>query len=85
MPAFKDGRAPVTHNQRRCELELNEKKRLFVRTGSALRGYVPGTKSCISKALYKPCSLGFPMGEVEWKRCREGGEYKLLKELHSWA
>lgn len=80
-----DTRLYVEMNTKTGELVLKEKKRLFIRTGSALRGYESGKKSYISKALYKPCSLGFPVAIVEWKRVRSEGRDVLLKDLHVWA
>ena len=78
-------RLHVEENVRTGELELKEKVRLMIRTGSALRGYEAGKKSYISKALYKPCSLGFPMATIEWKRVSTHGGRQLVKEVHGWA
>ena len=80
-----DTRLYVEQNRKTGELELKEKVRCFVRTGSAMRGYEPGKKSYVSRGLYKPCSLGFPRVEVEWKRVKEHGAQTLVKSLHSWA
>lgn len=85
LGSIPDTRLYVDNNHKTGAVELKEKKRLFIRTGSALRGYEPGKKSYISKALYKPCSLGFPMAIVEWRRVRVGGVDNMVKELHGWA
>lgn len=67
------------------ELVVKEKVRYYVRTGSSLRGYEAGTKSYISKAMYKPCALGFPVVTAEWKRSTATGHDIISKEIHCWS
>ena len=85
LGAIPDTRLKVVYNHKTKKSELKEVKRLFIRTGSSLRGYVPGKRSYISKALYKPCSMGFPQAIVSWKRKQECGMSTLVKEMHSFV
>jgi len=79
-----DTRLYVDFNARTGQLDIKEKVRYYVRSGSALRGYEAGKKSYISKALYKPCSLGFPIVTAEWKRLHTGCD-RIVKTIHCWS
>jgi len=85
LGSIPDTRLEVVYNNKSKQSELKMVKRLFIRTGSSLRGYVPGKRSYISKALYKPCSLGFPQAIVSWKRSYDGGKDVLVKDIHSFV
>lgn len=80
-----DSALEMVYNNKTKRSELREKTRYYVRSGSSMRGYVDGKAGYVSSNLMRPCSLGFPIISVEWKRCDSGGVDTVRKEVHCWA
>jgi hypothetical protein len=64
-------------------LRLRDKKILKARTGSFLRGYVPGEASYVTDGCYRPADIGVVKIELTPKRDRRGGEDSCHIDLHA--
>jgi hypothetical protein len=65
------------------ETSLHHKKKLFCRTGSFLRGYVPGGRSYVAKKMLNPTDLGVVKIEITPKRSKAGGSDITELDLHA--
>jgi hypothetical protein len=69
----------------RSGIDMCNKRKLLVRTGSFLKGYVEDEESYVMRSLMRPSSLGIVKIEVDIKRTREGGSERYDIELNGWS
>jgi hypothetical protein len=63
--------------------KLHHHKKLFARTGSFLRGYVPGVKSYVAAKMLNPTDLGVVKIELTPRRVQSGGKDVMEIDLHA--
>ena len=64
---------------------LKQRRQWMCRTGSYLRGYVPGEDGYIVGRLLRPAELGNIRFEIALLRQRKGGEDALVSDVRCWA
>jgi hypothetical protein len=64
-------------------LRLSHRKVLVARTGSFLRGYVPGATSYVADRMLNPTDLGVVKIELTPRRERDGGNDKNYVDIHA--
>lgn len=79
------GAWPITCLEVTQLMTVKQKRQWLVRTGSFLRGYVPGCDSYVVSRLYRPTDLGVVRGEIEFRRDKDGGKDGVVKDIHFWA
>lgn len=66
-------------------IEMENKQKLLVRSGSFLKGYVENEESYVARALLRPASLGVVKVEIEIRRSQRNGGDVYEKSLHGWS
>ena len=66
-------------------LEMYNKQKLIVRTGSFLKGYVEDEESYVMRSLLRPASLGIVKIEIDVRRCYADGKDLYEVELNGWS
>jgi hypothetical protein len=64
---------------------LKQRRQWMCRTGSYLRGYVPGEEGYIVGRLLRPAELGNIKLEVTMTRIRQGNADRLTPDIRCWA
>ena len=77
---------PVTSLQamtgRNHEMYLRQHRQWLMRSGSFLRGYVPGKSSYIVRSILRPTDLGVVKIKHGYKRHYEGGVDRVTNDIH---
>jgi hypothetical protein len=76
---------PITCLEVTNQMTVKQKRQWLCRTGSFLRGYVPGCDSYVVGRLYRPTDLGVIRGEIDFRRDKEGGADSIVKDIHFWS